>query len=315
MGWCATHPMEPTYTWVMPMTPPSAASAIVAVALSWVVWQVIKTATAKHPLSTVPGPKSNSFLTGSILKIFNTDGWEYHSYLAKTFPGIARIPGPLGSSMLYIHDPKALHQIVVKDQDIFAQADDLVRVANLVFGPGLLSVHGQRHRKQRKALSPAFSVKNLREMAPIFYGIVHKLRKSIQTISAEGETEIDMLSWMSRTALELIGQSGFGTSFDTLDPEERPHPFAISLKNGMQAIGDLALWRFAVLPWAVHIGTAKFRRWVVDHLPWKKLQETVDFVDIIHNTSVEYLKPRRNRLREDKEDGWPGMGKISSVSL
>ena len=28
--------------------------------------------------------------------------------------------------------------------------------------------------------------------------------------------EVDMLAWMSRTALELIGQGGFGHSFDSL---------------------------------------------------------------------------------------------------
>jgi hypothetical protein len=42
-----------------------------------------------------------------------------------------------------------------------------------------------------------------------------------------------MLSWMTRTALELIGQSGLGTSFDSLEPEEVPHPFSTSLKNGL----------------------------------------------------------------------------------
>ncbi|KAF7794417.1 hypothetical protein EIP86_005551 [Pleurotus ostreatoroseus] len=29
-------------------------------------------------------------------------------------------------------------------------------------------------------------------------------------------TEIDMLSWMGRTALELVGQGGLGYSFDPL---------------------------------------------------------------------------------------------------
>jgi len=32
----------------------------------------------------------------------------------------------------------------------------------------------------------------------------------------DGSKEIDVLRWMSRTALELIGQSGMGYSFDSL---------------------------------------------------------------------------------------------------
>jgi hypothetical protein len=36
---------------------------------------------------------------------------------------------------------------------------------------------------------------------------------------------------MSRTALELIGQSGFGRSFDSLEPDAEEHPYAASLKR------------------------------------------------------------------------------------
>lgn len=32
----------------------------------------------------------------------------------------------------------------------------------------------------------------------------------------EGAVEVDILSWMARTALELIGQAGLGYSFDPL---------------------------------------------------------------------------------------------------
>lgn len=32
----------------------------------------------------------------------------------------------------------------------------------------------------------------------------------------DGQTEIDMLGWMGRLALELVGQGGLGYSFDPL---------------------------------------------------------------------------------------------------
>ena len=35
-----------------------------------------------------------------------------------------------------------------------------------------------------------------------------------------GSKEVDMLSWMSRTALEYIGQGGLGYSFDSLSSAE-----------------------------------------------------------------------------------------------
>jgi len=48
---------------------------------------------------------------------------------------------------------------------------------------------------------------------------------------ANGPQEIDVLAWMSRTALELIGQSGLGHSFDSLEEGAEEHPYSRSVKN------------------------------------------------------------------------------------
>ena len=44
-----------------------------------------------------------------------------------------------------------------------------------------------------------------------------QLRNAILSRVREEEQEIDMLAWMSRTALELMGQAGLGYSFDPLE--------------------------------------------------------------------------------------------------
>lgn len=41
---------------------------------------------------------------------------------------------------------------------------------------------------------------------------------------------IDMLDWMSRTALEYIGQGGLGYSFDSLDEGKR-NIYSESIRN------------------------------------------------------------------------------------
>ena len=40
-----------------------------------------------------------------------------------------------------------------------------------------------------------------------------------------------MLHWTSRTALELIGRTGLGYSFDTLKADAVVHPYAATLKE------------------------------------------------------------------------------------
>ena len=43
--------------------------------------------------------------------------------------------------------------------------------------------------------------------------------------------KIEVLSWMTRTALELIGQSGFGYSFDSLTEDGKQHIFSKAIKE------------------------------------------------------------------------------------
>ena len=56
-----------------------------------------------------------------------------------------------------------------------------------------------------------------------------QLRKAIESRVQEGAKEIDVVGWMGRTALELVGQAGLGYSFDPLT-HERSDEFAEGLK-------------------------------------------------------------------------------------
>lgn len=101
-------------------------------------------------------------------------------------------------------------------------------------------------------LMPVFSINHLRQMVPIFYDVSHKvfriripgckfvvsllwmrqLREALESRLIEGPIDIDILEWMTRTALELIGQSGLGYSFDPLTSDAN-HPYNEAVKNLM----------------------------------------------------------------------------------
>jgi hypothetical protein len=51
--------------------------------------------------------------------------------------------------------------------------------------------------------------------------------------------KIDVLSWMIRTALELIGQSGYGYSFDPLTEDGNDHIFSKSVKEVVYVRSDI----------------------------------------------------------------------------
>ena len=54
--------------------------------------------------------------------------------------------------------------------------------------------------------------------------------------------KIEVLSWMTRTALELIGQSGLGYSFDPLTEDGDKHIFSKSVKELVYVRMDVAIF-------------------------------------------------------------------------
>ena len=97
------------------------------------------------------------------------------------------------STWLHVYDPKALHSIAIKDQDIWSKNSTsfkyvlvhlfimnihiiMYACSTLLLGPGLLTTESAQHRKQRKMLTPVFSVAYLRNVTPLFYEVAHKVR-------------------------------------------------------------------------------------------------------------------------------------------
>ena len=102
-----------------------------------------------------------------------------------------------------------------------------------MLGDGLLATVGERHRKQRRMLNPVFSIAHMRHMIPIFYNITHKLQDAIAMRVKNGQGEVDMLDWMGRTALELVGQAGLGWSFDPLVEDTVDNNLGTAVKSIM----------------------------------------------------------------------------------
>ena len=130
--------------------------------------------------------------------------------------------------------------------------------------------------------------------------------------------QIDIVPWMARTALELIGQSGLGYSFDSLTEDATPHPYSDSVKKLVWVLFTLqsetflnnrprptvihvAFLRAYLLVPALKIGSPNFRRFVVDLLPWKILHDVRDIVDLMYNTSVEIFNSKKKALADGDE--------------
>ncbi|KAJ3504638.1 hypothetical protein NLJ89_g7834 [Agrocybe chaxingu] len=234
--------------------------------------------------------------------------------MAEKYGGVVKLTGFLGDVQLYVFDPVAMHHIVLKvemqsasssaadnllkDQNSYEEAESFMALIQVLFGGGLLGTSGERHKKQRKMLNPVFSIAHMREMVPTFYNVTHKLRDALLKKVEGGPQEAEMVSWMTRTALELIGQSGFGFSFDPLTEDSITHPYSEAAKRVVPLVFKMYISRTYLLPTLMKIGTPKLRRFFVDLLPWQHLHDIRDVVDVLRNTSVEILESKKKALAE-----------------
>ncbi|TFK29499.1 cytochrome p450 [Coprinopsis marcescibilis] len=296
------------------MIPPTASQVLGISFVTWMLWRIAKKATAKNPLDNVAGPPSKSFLKGNFPDLVHPRAWDYHIEISEKYGGVLKFSGFFSEPHLYVFDPKALHHIIVKDQYIYDETDSFFVANEVTFGKGLLATGGEHHRKQRKMLNPVFSIAHMREMVPIFYDVVYKLRDGFTTEIQNGAEELDILAWMTRTALELIGQSGLGHSFDPLTGSGSENPYSTSVKLLVPALHKLNFSRFVVLPLVYNIGPTWFRRGVVNFLSifWGNLRRLRDIVDIITKTSIEIYESKKKALGEGDEalEQQIGRGKV-----
>jgi cytochrome P450 len=85
-----------------------------------------------------------------------------------------------------------------------------VRIAiEQVLGRGILTAEGERHKRQRKALNPAFATSYIREVVHIFSAkateLVNLLSDEVKSQSAQG---INLFPLFNRVTLDIISSSG-----------------------------------------------------------------------------------------------------------
>ncbi|KAF5347595.1 hypothetical protein D9756_010703 [Leucocoprinus leucothites] len=227
---------------------------------------------ARSSLRRIPGPPSQSWIKGNLGQLFNPKGLDFHQDLVDTYGGMVKVHGFFGDEQLYISDPRALQTIIQKEQDAFEETSVFLETNKVVFGPGLVATKGEQHRRQRKITASIFGAAQLRQVVPTFYDIAEKLTQVlVRDIDGNRTKNIDMNEWMSRVALESVGRTVLGYSFDPLDSMVN-NPYTSAIKELIPTMFRLSLVRqFA--PFLVQLGPPWLRRKLVELLPHDAVQK------------------------------------------
>ena len=203
-------------------------------------------------LPTVPGFP----LWGQIVTVLTEEVGVPQRRWHKQQGPIIRYFLPFGHHRVSIIDDEALKQITVKNSYTWRKSRPYKRLFAPILGEGILIAEGDVHAQQRRALAPGFSTSSIKALSSVFWGKALQLSKLWR---AELEKQnvrtssIEVLDWLDRTTLDIIGQAGFGTDFDSLSHPGTPVRVAYQrcfmfqsiwdrLYFGIQYLTSLAIW-------------------------------------------------------------------------
>ncbi|CAE6536761.1 unnamed protein product, partial [Rhizoctonia solani] len=267
------------------------------------IYPILKRSTTFRELD---GPKPESVLWGDEALLFRPEtSLTTHEELLKTYGSVCKIKGMFGEDRLWIADPRAMNDIILKAYDSFHEPEPFLIWMRLATGNHLLTTHGKstfydintrcNARFSTQYLPPAICVNT-----PTFTAIAHQLEdiiasKAQASYSASGGMSgvVDIYPWMGNVALEMIGQAGMGYSFGALEGEEHAY-----LKASQQLFPSMnALWFVRpFLTTLVNLGSSVFRRAVVDRLPFKRVQDMKSVADIMDSTAVHIYQKKKAAL-------------------
>ncbi|KAH7105883.1 cytochrome P450 [Auriculariales sp. MPI-PUGE-AT-0066] len=213
---------------------------------------------------------------------------------------VARVRrGFMKDDELFICDPMTLAFLLNKEPDVLDQGVILQEVTRLIHGPGLLSSTGEAHKKQRRMLGPVFTSAHIRRLLPVVFDVANELAVSLAAqCGNSGVADLDVLTRLTETSLELIGRAVLGHPLGEDGPKLNAHQ-----KDMLPSVFEYFFW-WPLLPPLRYIFGGPFLRIIVVYFcktaAALRLRRNIDFLDKIV-TSV-YAEKQKG-LADGSADG------------
>ncbi|KAI1325231.1 cytochrome P450 78A3 [Xylariaceae sp. FL0255] len=169
---------------------------------------------------------------------------------------------PFGAERLSIADDGALRHMTVKNPYNYPKPVRAKLWMVRILGEGVLLAEGQEHIHQRKSLTPGFSIQAIRGLTPVFWQkslLLAKLWRDEMTAEKVSTKSFEILEWLNRTTLDIIGSAGFGYDINSLENPETPIREAYRLVFAFDILSRMLHGIQAFIPASKHI-PAKMNR-------------------------------------------------------
>ncbi|KAF7334913.1 Cytochrome P450 [Mycena venus] len=190
----STMPTSPT----LPMTRTHIYLLAAALLAVWALYSA-SPAWDQVPRPPLRGPVPSTFLLGNTPDLYSRlHGFAYHHTLPATYGRAFKIHMFAGEEQIYLSDTRALAHVLVRDTHVFDETPAMTSEFYYCFGPGLIAVRADTHKKstsdpslvnlrravrQRKMIQPLFGAAHIRALTPTFWSIAHQLSDVIRARS------------------------------------------------------------------------------------------------------------------------------------
>ncbi|KAG1849950.1 cytochrome P450 [Suillus subalutaceus] len=190
----------------------------------WALVKVLRALRWRLKTTQLRGPPRTSFMYGVLrdLVVSQDSGAMYERWATEY--GVAYvIPSVLTQTTTVLCDPKAIAHFYARETWTYVHTPLSLTFLESFLGRGLLWSEGEAHKRQRKALTPAFSNAAIRKLTSVFYDSAYKAKGAWDTAiesSKDGDAVIEVQNWMNHISLDSIGIAGFSHDFGSLDGKQ-----------------------------------------------------------------------------------------------
>ncbi|KZV83329.1 cytochrome P450 [Exidia glandulosa HHB12029] len=237
------------------------------------------------PLRNLRGPKNPSVVWGNFKEVNHEDDSVVYERWIKEYGKTFRFHEFLGRYRLFTIDTRAIGHVLNNTQT-WIKPDIFRRGPAAAFGEGILFTEGEQHRRQRKIMGPAFATPQLSALNSIFLEKSAELRDVWNSKVAEGHgsAQVDTVTWMAKTTMDIIGLAGFGYHFNSLKEESTPLAEALAkLFPSTQG--------FRVLPFLANFIPAL--RWI----PNERERITIEARGVMNQIGLELIRESRRAIQ------------------
>lgn len=185
--------------------------------------------------------------------------------------------GSFNDSRLFPASPEALRDLHVTHAYDWEKPWGVRAFLARVIGFGLILSEADPHRKQRRVLTPAFNIRNIRALYGLMWNKTNVLLTQLQK-EMDSQGFIDICPWASRLTLDIIGPSALSREFGTLTMTENPiaDAFAEILEPSRELVVFFAINFF-------------FPQWICTRLPLRANETINRNCSFLRNTCATIL--------------------------